>query len=243
MKITILHPSLGRPEQALSACNHTITQAHNPHFIEYIFACESTDKDAQTYLRLNPDVCGVKPLTTWTCRESCVAAVNHAARFATGDLFVCVADDLELSPGWDSTLIWAIGRAGKHLTRDPFVVWVGDGINRSGTPTQPDLITIAICNRAYYDLQGGFILWPEYESLWADNDWTECARRRGVIIDARDVLTFKHWHRSVEGGFADDATYRHTSSRARFEQGRRVFGRRVADGFSNAVPFRAQNKS
>ena len=237
--ITIIHPSLGRPRQCFEAVERNIGNANNPQFLEYLIACESLDRCAREYQTLNQKHRGVESLLVWTCRESCVAAVNHAFNFASGDLIVCVADDLNLPPGWDSSLLYAIDRAGKHLTRDPFVVWVDDGINRSGTPTQPDLITVAICNRAYVALQGGFVLWPEYESLWADNDWTECAWRRKAIIDARDVLTFNHRHRSVLGGFADDATYNHTSNRERFRQGREVFARRLRDGFG----IGAQNKS
>ena len=48
-------------------------------------------------------------------------------------------------------------------------------------------MVLQIMSRAYYS-QRGYAMYPEYESMYADNDFTEHARHDGVVIDARHLV-------------------------------------------------------
>ena len=59
-------------------------------------------------------------------------------------------------------------------------------------------MVMPILSRAWYENQG-FVFFPEYESMFADNDFCETARQAGVVIDARHLM-FPHRHPMFQDG-------------------------------------------
>ena len=77
--------------------------------------------------------------------------------------------------------------------------------------------------------EDGYIYYPEYISMFCDNDWQETARLRGKVIDGMR-LTFKHNHYSV-GGLPLDATYRKEESQEAWNHGQALFRKRQKENF------------
>ena len=124
--------------------------------------------------------------------RSIVDAVNHAARQSTGDVLIVVSDDFGCPPRWDESIAAAIGR------RHNVALLVHDGIDGR-------IMTLPIVDRAFYE-SCGYVYFPDYLSMYCDDDLTEHAAETGRLVDARH-LRFPHRHPDAVGGALDE-TYR-----------------------------------
>ena len=61
--------------------------------------------------------------------------------------------------------------------------------------------------------------------MYSDNEFSARAFADGVVIDARDKITFRHLH-PAHGTAANDATYQHTNHPERYARGLATFKRR-----------------
>ena len=147
-------------------------------------------------------------------KKSCVAAWNRAARQATGDILVQLSDDWVPSLGWDEKLLAEVGD--KDPALDSFVIAINDS-NRTD-----NLLCMAICSRARYKQQGRELFHDGYESVYSDNEFSARAWKDGVVIDARDRITFEHLHPSF-GRAPNDKTYDHNNSPERYKAGKELF--------------------
>jgi len=184
-KISLLHATRGRPKQAWLARQSWLDKAKNADAIEHIFAIDYDDEMA------GPFVCcrhvqnkGAGPVAAW----------NEAAKASTGKILVQMSDDFEPPMYWDEMILEAIGDTSK-----PKVLAVSDG-NR-----KDDLLCMAILTRARYE-HHGYLFHPEFFSMYSDNWFSERAFKDGVVIDARDKITFQHNHPAFGKGEMD-ATY------------------------------------
>jgi hypothetical protein len=82
-----------------------------------------------------------------------------------------------------------------------------------------------IMSRDRWVKQGREMFSPEYESMYSDNEFSVRAFADGVVIDARDRITFTHLHPAF-GNAANDATYAHTNAPERYARGLETFKRR-----------------
>lgn len=185
------------------------------HQVEYVLVLD--EDDAVNYQSTVVALCGNCQLRVVIGpHASVVPALNEGAEVATGDVLIYLSDDFECPQNWDAEIFKACnGRT------DPWVLCVYDGIQRK---TQ----TISILSRTYYKLVG-HMYYPEYISMFADPDFTEEARARGVMIDAMH-LTFKHNHYTTTGT-APDATYQRENRPEAWTKGEEVFKRRQASNF------------
>lgn len=184
-KISILHPTRHRHEQALKTCSNWLSKADDADSIEYIFSTDSDDKFPLKSF-VNPN-------------KSAIEAINKAAEISTGDLLIVVSDDTDCPEHWDALLL-------KELDgKEDFLVKTRDGI-------QPVLITMPVMDRKYYE-RFGYIYFSGYKHMYADSEMTSVGHLLGRVITSN--LLFDHLHYSTGKSPKDaindknDTTYSH----------------------------------
>jgi hypothetical protein len=86
---------------------------------------------------------------------------------------------------------------------------------------------MAILTRERYKAQG-HLFHPEFFSMFSDNWFSHCAFRDGVVIDARDRITFEHVHPAF-GKAEMDETYARSNDSYHYKTGEGMF-RRLCEG-------------
>jgi glycosyltransferase involved in cell wall biosynthesis len=203
-KISLLHATRGRPAQAWKTRMEWLRLAENPDAIEHIFAIDADDA-ASSMLSI-ARCCLSYPNT------GPVGAWNTAAQHAKGEILVQLSDDFAPFQGWDTAVLSAIGD-----TTRPAVLAVSDGHRTDA------LLCMAILTRARYKHQG-YLFHPEFFSMHSDDWFTECAHRDGVLIDARDRITFEHLHPAFGKGQMDD-TYARSNQDYHYQTGAGILAR------------------
>lgn len=176
MKISILHPSRGRPAKSWQCMNEWINRAGCE--VEVIVSLDTDDPSLTEYVRIY----GERFKLIINSNRSAVDAMNQAAQHSTGDILVGVSDDFACPKNWALILL-------KHAkTWKDFVLKVNDG-------TQSYIVTLPIMDRTYYN-RFGYIYHPDYLHMFCDTELThvaDCLRR---LIIKNDLL-FRHNHYSV----------------------------------------------
>jgi hypothetical protein len=199
-KISLLHATRGRFQQAAAARRKWLEKAANQDAIEHIFALDADDAESLQYLTLWRNVVvapGGGPVRAW----------NAAAQACNGHVLIQLSDDWEPPMGWDQIILDRIGDISKSA-----VLQVSDGHRTD------DLLCMAILTRARY-IEQGYLFHPDFFSMYSDDWFSECARRDSVVIDARDVV-FEHLH-PVFGKAEMDATYERSNDAAHYYAGGR----------------------
>jgi glycosyltransferase involved in cell wall biosynthesis len=218
MKFSLIHPSRERAERSFQVLQQYRDTFSKENEMEVIISLDMDDPEGKKYYELHNRSSDVK--ITSNHNKTYVEALNVAASFATGDVLIASADDFVFPPRWDANL--------KHVipeNKPEFVIWVADGI-------QPRIMTLPILSMAYYK-RFGYIYFPEYISMYADNDFTEVAKKLGVVIQAQHI-PFRHMHFSL-GLMPEDATARRQNAQASYLHGEKLFNRRIAANFGLKV--------
>ena len=208
--ISCLHPTRGRPHEALQTRARWLAGAADMDAIEWVFAVDSDDEDTLAVLRhqttgLDKVLLVSVPLGLGFHRQgTCVAAWNLAALAAHGQVLMAVADDFYPPAAWDKGILEALP------AWRPAALMIPDGISscRAAVPSAQDLPGDAggasgavgygvlqshpVVNRLRL-LQAGYLLYPEYMSVFCDDDFTLWARLDGVEEDGMH-LAFEHRH-------------------------------------------------
>jgi hypothetical protein len=155
--------------------------------------------------------------------------MNAAAKASTGQVLVMVADDFFPPEHWDTLLLSVIpdlsGEYAVHVdAQDPW----------------PWIMTHPILTRAYYERPGrggckpGALFYHEYLSMGCDDDFTECATRDGVVVNAKR-LKFEHRHPALKLVPMEDrdAVYQHEDSAEAWAVKERVIGKRRRNGYTD----------
>ena len=212
-KLSIVHPSYGRPEKALFCFANWIKQS-SWNEIEWILALSNSDPEIDEYFRLfdGEGITIVRSNST-----NMVQASNDGVRSAIGDIILLVSDDMFPPLHWDTQLQERFD----HWGDEPVVLQVDDGI-------RSDIVTLPIMNRQAFE-KLGYLYHPAYISMFADNDLAETAKKHGFYrVDAS--LKFEHRH-YVNGKAQMDATYKKENSKVAWDHGQRVFEHRKRNGF------------
>lgn len=72
---------------------------------------------------------------------------------------------------------------------------------------QHRICTLSIMGRDYYN-RFKYLYYPEYTSLWCDNEYTDVALQLGKMKHFPDTILFKHEHPAWGGGLQMDELYR-----------------------------------
>ena len=158
-------------------------------------------------------------------------AWNFAAAEAKGEVMITVADDYFPPEHWDTELAKVVSgpididapiSQTYPLVKREFVLDVDNQDN-----SHP-LLPFTFISRAYYQ-RLGYLFWPEYMGIGADVDFTEVARRDGVVVDARHLkFEHRHWGRGLREFDQVDA---HQQSAEADDVHHAVLARRRAEGF------------
>jgi hypothetical protein len=138
---------------------------------------------------------------------------NAAAAASRGKFLITVSDDWAPIPRWDAALLGVIPSLDGQ-----YVVWVSTGGNSR-------VMTFSMLTRAYYE-RYGYVFYPEYVGMLADDDFTLTAQIDGVIIDCRESLpVFQHFHPAY-GTAQNDAVYARQNRPEAWRVGYEVLRRR-----------------
>lgn len=210
MKISILHPSRGRPRQSFETIKKWILKADCKD-IEIIVSLDNDDPTLEYYNDLY-SIYGSTITVLRNYNKSAVEAINRAASIAQGNIMIVVSDDSDCPSRWATRLLKCV--EGKT----DFVLKVRDGI-------QPKMITMPILDRKYFQ-RDGYIYNPAYDHCWADREFTEVAHRRKRVITKN--LLFRHLHYSALKKKPD---VQYQRSDATFNRGKEIYREREKINF------------
>lgn len=221
MKISLVHPTRERIERAESAVAEWAAKRSGDHEIEHILSVDADDPQFEDYGAL---ASRLHLLLIVHPNRTMIEAANTGARHATGDLLVLVSDDFGCPEHWDRTLVDRVD--GRPLA----AVLVGDAVSSR-------IMTLPVLTRGYYR-QLGYVYYPGYQSMFADDDLTEIAARDGVLVDARDVV-FPHRHYTINLS-SEDATYARQNSMEAWWFGWSLFQQRRISRFGALSGWRVR---
>jgi hypothetical protein len=229
---SILHTS-ARPDKWREIYDEWLNKADHPDLVQYILVGDTRwgfDKynpglalrDQDTYLLLDPN------------RKCYVEGVNLAARYARGRTFVVNADDQHPCEHWDTELLKAItalgeGEANVAPGTFEYVLRVP-----TGTPDElhRNITVMPVISKTRY-LRLGYIFYPGYESMYADNDLTEHAQLDGVFHEVNSPV-FHHAHPFWTDAKMDDQ-YAQQNRKEAYTVGSALLHLRRATGFGTGI--------
>lgn len=178
----------------------------------YVFSLDLSDVRLIPYfgeLGLLP----FKPEVLVGPNQTVIEAVNRVAALVRDEeLMINLADDFGYREGWDVRLLSFIDT----IDRPDYLVHVTDMDNAA------DLPVIQIVSTAFYR-RFGYFFFPEYISMFADNELLEVARRLGACkVYQGESLGFDHRHPNWGKGVWDD-TYSRENTPEAYRQGHHVF--------------------
>ena len=216
--ISLLHASYNRPEKAVKTAMLWLDRAVMRGKVEYILAVNKDDTATKSAFIM----AGLGDKVVSGPFKGSAPAWNAAAQESTGSILVQVSDDFVPPPGWDALLYAEMEIASPwDWDKQPIVMTVSDGHRKDG------LLCMAICTRAYYNLDGYF-LHPSFISVFSDDHFTYRALKREREGTARIVraehLVFEHQHPYNEPEkYQLDATYAHQNRPEAYAVGERLF--------------------
>lgn len=221
IKFSLLHATRAMPDRAIETRNSWLAMARNPDQIEHVFGFQSDDEASSEALA------GFKraetpPPPEWA--SSSVANWNAAAKIATGEWLLVIADDLKPVFEWDALLEHDI--ASIPNTTQPLAIQARDGINIDWILRHP------IVNRALYEARG-FIFHPEFYGVFCDNDLTAWCCKYARIAMARH-FTVQHVH-PISGSRKHDEISRLQNSRRAYEYGQEIMKKHWNDDGSEKL--------
>jgi hypothetical protein len=212
-KLMIVHPSRGRPVKATAAIRQIIgTMTTDIPFTYYLSLdrddpCLAKYKEFAEFAKIEQLVIGDNP-------NEVVQATNRAAAMIEDeDLILCQTDDYFFGLGWDATLFEFI----ESLNTDTFLIHCPDAPNGKGISI-PQILSAKLYRKL------GYVFYPEYISMYADNDLYECARAMGVV---ETLLNWQFDHRHPIYGYGSkDDTHKRTGRPEAFKIGKQILNKR-----------------
>jgi hypothetical protein len=216
---SVLHATR-RADEAVKAMFFWLSCAHNAGAIEWIFAVDEDDQETLDKL------VGYRVVTVKKGEGpgGPVAAWNAAAKESTGKILIQMSDDWIPISHWDAAIVQKLG----DQLDDEAVLRISDGHRKD------DLMCMAILTRKYYD-RYGYVFYPEYFSMYSDNEFTKQAERDDVVINAKEIV-FQHFHPAFHPEKAMDAVYERSNSKENYANGFAIFCRRSTELERNYVP-------
>lgn len=210
MKISIIHPSINRPDQASETAKHWLSNMFSVlNLADYTLSLDTSDSTLNDYKENFVEGFNV----IISDNHNVVEAANIGAKNCKGDILVLVSDDFECYPDWDIDLI-------NHYTENKNnVLKTNDGL-------QGWIVTLPIMDREYYE-SCGYIYYPEYKHMFCDTEMTHKAELEGKLHKRMDLL-FKHNHYTQGETKKDEVN---DKANATWEQGEKIYLERVKNCF------------
>jgi hypothetical protein len=224
---SLCHTTARLPDGWRAAAQAWFDNCDHPENVEHILTWDAgTDGqlsyDASTYKIFPNTRVGAN-----TGPKTAVAGWNLAARLGdrgtgSGKFIISLADDWFPCPHWDTELRKVIEAAGGF---DKEIVLDVD------TAGNDHLLTFSMLTRSYlmkYSKGEGWLFYPEYTGMYADNDFTDSARIDKVIVNARH-LKFEHRHPNYFKEVEPDAVHLWQGRPEAFKIGLKVYKKRCAE--------------
>jgi hypothetical protein len=198
-----------------SALRQWVDRADNPAAVEIVICVDGNRQDC---LEAAKAVRGAKVVVQHEPPFNCVKGWNAGATQTTGKVIINVADDFNPPQHWDTLLLqlnppsWIDGE---------YVVHTEDGYVH-------DIAVLSIATRKRYK-RFGYMLYPGYESMFSDTEFTTVAYRDGVVIQAKQLL-FEHMHCDCGKRAKDEHDVVH-GGKDRWNRGEMLFNYRKQTGF------------
>lgn len=195
MKILFKYATRGRPKWFRQTLDRYYDMLSGKHDCQFVVSIDRDDMSMQTPEMA--DYCASKPNLEVCLGDSKtkVEAINADMEGREFDILVVVSDDMgPVEHGYDDIIAQDMQRYFPDL----------DGAlhYNDGAHAQDKLITLTIMGKHLYDAFG-YIYYPEYESLWCDNEFTDLVRQWGVVTWINRVIIRHEFHK-----FGSDETYR-----------------------------------
>lgn len=228
--ISLLHATYGRPEKAIETMKQWEAAASRPEQIEYIFAANIDDPTRGTLWNGLPRFGGsfFHQMIVEGNFKGSAPAWDFAAQVSSGQLLIQVQDDVFPPHNFDDLLMDVIMLAGigRAWETRPFFIGVSDGYRKD------DLCCTAIMSRTRME-QEGFFLFPEFLSVYSDDDVTiralgDAERGTSTFVNARQLI-FKHEHYLHNKYVPNDETYARENSSEAYDIGAKLFAERNKD--------------
>lgn len=194
MKISIIHPSRGRPKMAIETARKWIKNASGKHEFDYVLSLDNDDiKLSEYYQKFNSFG------ATFTVRNNnnVVDAMNAGAKIAHGEILVCISDDFDCEPGWDEFIVSQLDIEKEQALK----------VNDCYTEPSNLILTMPVMTKKLYD-KLGFVYYPEYSGMFADNDLAEMCSTMNVL-KVNYEKKFEHLHWLFGKTERDETSYRH----------------------------------
>lgn len=212
MKISVIHPSRGRPQQAFETANKWISKADDT--FDYFLSFDSDEQDiyCKQFEGYEDIMVGLNGPN-----KSAIEAINKAAMLVRTDLFVVISDDFDCPEHWDTSLL-------KELEgKSDFVLKTDDLY-------QPTLVSLPIMDRIFYE-RYGYIYFPGYKHMFCDQEMTAVALMTGKYL--KSDLKFPHHHYTTGKTPKDEINVRNDLT---WRQGEKLFNERLKTNFGITEP-------
>jgi len=221
-RISVCHPTRGRPHQAAETRKVWLERAKDPQSIEYIYGFSEDDTETREILgRFRHELSPAGLMDQ--VGGNAVANYNAAVKGSTGQIIVTAQDDVEPELWWDEK-VWEALKG--HLKR-PAALTVKDGHR------DDDLLVTFIITRPTLGWlgHGGGILSPDYHGVFSDTEFSHRTRKRGIRVESG--ILFKHNHPFFNPTVPQDAIYAVENSDEAYRFGGEIFRRRNPDAFDS----------
>lgn len=208
--ITVVHPSRGRADKAHKTKERWMSYAVNKD-IQWLISLDEDDPFLPKYKSLFDAV-------IINNNSNLVQAVNAAIPKIDGDLVIVVSDDFDCPQRWDEIL-----KSVLPFTTPEAAIYVNDGLTWGQR-----CMTLPILTKSLID-KLGYIYYPRYSGLHADNDLYEVCEKLGVIVSL-DII-FQHNHYTT-GKTAIDNTYKRHNTKQGYDFGSKMIQKRRAENFN-----------
>lgn len=210
MAFTIIHPSRGRAKLAYQT---RMKWEGKRLGIQYILSLDADDPQLELYRSLFQ---GCQVLVN--VNKNLVDAVQAAVPLIKNDCVIVVSDDFDCPENWDIVL--------NEKLRDLkfYGAYVNDGYSYG-----KQVMTLPILSRSLVE-QLGYIYYPAYTGMFADNDLYEALEMYGWLINIDSSAIFQHNH-YCNGKASIDATYKRHNNNESWRIGETLIEQRRKNGF------------
>jgi hypothetical protein len=225
MHLLVKFPTRSRPKRFFETLAEYIRLASNRHRIEWIISMDNDDQEMN-----NPETrdtfetmrkMGMDIQYFYGDNKTKVEAMNANMDKASDDwevLFLAQDDMLPAVQDWDEKMLQLVTN---HFEDLDGCIWPPDGYGNSQTTS-----TVVIMGRAWYK-RFGYIYYPEYKSVYCDNEYTDVALSYDKIRKVPDILVEHKW----VGVNQRDELCDKNESPAMYDHDRELFVRRTLAGF------------
>ena len=226
MKLLIKFPTRQRPTMFFDTLSKYITMASGKHHIEYIISMDEDDgtmnNDAVRKRLETLKENGIDIKYFYGNSKTKIEAINADMDKASDDwdmVFNGQDDMIPTAAGYDDVMLT---RLVEFFPDTDGAIWINDQFMGYDTNC-----TIVSAGRKYYD-RFGYIYYPGYDSLFADNEYTEVGQALGKLMYISDRIMKHDW---VGKNQSLDPLIQRNEASDKYSSDRKIFEDRKRRGF------------